>query len=93
MDENTRSLLWRSFIPCGMRLTTAGHLVGEDELLPDSELLQDVEVDLQVACGVVGLADLSIAVGDGDHIQHVGTRENLEIIVWGYRQFTDWVDK
>ena len=35
--------------------------------LPDSELLQDVELRFHVPGGVVGLADPDVSVGYGDH--------------------------
>ena len=35
--------------------------------LPDSELLQDVELRLHDPGGVVGLADPGVSVGYGDH--------------------------
>lgn len=36
---------------------TAANLVDEDVFLSDSKLLEDVELHLQIPCGVIGLAD------------------------------------
>ena len=53
--------------PGGTGHGAGGHFVREDMLPPDSELLQDVKLRLQVPGRVVGLADPGVAVGYGDH--------------------------
>ena len=55
------------FVPGGSGHGSAGSFIGEDVLLPDSELLQYVELRLKVPGGIAGLAIPGVAVGKGDH--------------------------
>ena len=63
-DDGVVGLYWgHQLIPAGAGQGAASHPAGEDVLLADPELLEQVELRFRAPRGIVGLADPGVAVG------------------------------